>query len=513
MEPSEESINLPSGSSHNTNKKQIPLRGITVGEVQDILDDLKQNGIAYRSSFDQLSKHFLFRTLPANPFTVNFAALRSAYLENSEHDESEVPQSEPEFHKYVCDFYFTIVKAPKDELLNFYERAFSDIKELDKTLSDIAQKQSDITKNNDTAEIQEQIPILRYYQQHNEEAKNEIMTFLKERIHSFALNQCYDMKLFSSFFQSIPYNYYWNSKAYSPHPPSDLDNKFKDLAVDFLMDLRITYQSNRPAFTEFVQKYITDKEVIFSVTDLLDKHHILDQHKEIITEALHTYSQGSKMMFANAIPTIIEGIFHDLCIMTGTPENVLLTEGFQQKLNRLKDILDSDLEYEYYSFRFRLFRNKVAHGRMNTADQSELSNMLLLDLYDVCKLCLSNNLKLNKKRFIIEGLNKTLTNPDYKYLIEYILLGTVSIPAFYQLEQQIAQVENLIISDGFWAFLEKELDSNSEPIRHGIHYVVTIISKKKPFDKRCTKLLKKAKIGKSDNTLVNKYITGLHHAY
>lgn len=44
-------------------------------------------------------------------------------------------------------------------------------------------------------------------------------------------------------------------------------------------------------------------------------------------------------MFANAVPPIIEGIFHDLCIICGTTDNELLSEGFQEKLNRLKKYL------------------------------------------------------------------------------------------------------------------------------------------------------------------------------
>lgn len=37
----------------------------------------------------------------------------------------------------------------------------------------------DISKGNDSAELQEKKPILYYYQEHNEKAKNEILTFLK----------------------------------------------------------------------------------------------------------------------------------------------------------------------------------------------------------------------------------------------------------------------------------------------------------------------------------------------
>ncbi|RAV97608.1 hypothetical protein [Pseudochryseolinea flava] len=511
--PKDQNNSLSENIDYGHQLKKFPLHGITGGQVQEILDDLKQQGIAYRCDFDILSKHFLFRTLNINPFLSDFSSLRKSFLEDSDHEQHEVPENENEFHKYVCRFYFTIVKSPKDELLGLYEHAFADIKAIDRTLAEITQKQSETIKRNDTAEIQELIPILKYYQQHNEDARTEIMNFLKDRIHNLALNQCYDSSLFPAFFQSVPYSYYWNSKAYTPHPPSDLDNKFGDLPVRLIRDLKVTYESDRPAFNRTIQQYISEKEIIFSISDLLHKHHILDQHSTIIREALDTYSNGSKMMFANAVPTIIEGIFHDICKTVGTPENVLLTEGFQQKLNRLRKVLGSDLEYEYYSFRFRLFRNKVAHGRMNIADQSEISDMLLLDLYHASELCFSNDLKLNKKRFLIDQLNKGLSNPDYKYLIEYLLLGEEVIPAFYHLESQIIEVERLISSDGFWAFLENELDQNSDPIRHGIHYIVTLIAKRKPFDKRCTKLLKKAKVGKPDYTLLDKYVKGLHHAY
>ncbi|HLT32181.1 MAG TPA: hypothetical protein VKZ98_00195, partial [Aquaticitalea sp.] len=221
---------------------------------------------------------------------------------------------------------------------------------------------------------------------------------------------------------------------------------------------------------------------------------------------LNIYKTGSKVMFATAVPSIIEGIFHDLCILIGEKENDLLKEGFQYKLDKLHEYLDLDLHYEYYSFRFRLFRNKVSHGRLTKKDVDELADLLLLDLYQVCQLVSTDKLDLNHKRFVIHELNKNLKVPDYKYLMQYLLLDKVKIPAFYKLDMQINEVEKLITCDKFWDFLDKEITHGGDAVKHGIHIVVKYIKNRKQEHERCTKLFRKLGIKESDKNIANNYL-------
>jgi hypothetical protein len=303
-----------------------------------------------------------------------------------------------------------------------------------------------------------------------------------------------------------PYNYEWHPKSYKPRYPNDLENKFGKLPYPDFVDLCKQYKKDKPTFYAFLKKYIVDEKIVSSIHELVQHHHILDERKEIIYETLYIYQHGAKIMFAIAVPTIIEGIFHDLCLLIGEKENDLLKEGFQYKLDKLQNQFGWELYYEYYSFRFRLFRNKVVHGRLTHIDIDELADLLLLDLYQVCELVQSDKLNLNHKRFVIDELHKNISKPDFKYLMEYLLLDKTDIPPFYKLEKQIKEVENLIIGNAFWEFLETEMDNGAEPVKHGIYLVVKVISSRKPFDKRCIKLLKKSEIKKVDKEIANNYL-------
>lgn len=508
-----------------------------VKEMSEIFDRLNnKDGLIFRCDFSQISKHFLSNFLPLKMFQVDFETIKNAYLENIEFDKLKLKNSEKEdfmnmlnrehvhkvekacenerdFHKYICKTYLDLIREPKEELLDAFVKASEDIKEIDETLADIKNRLDEIFKNNDSAEIQEKKPILYYYQEHNEKAKAEILNFLKNEIKDYALSNCYDNSLLSGLMMRNPYSYKWNPKSYKPRYPNDLENKFGELPYPDFVDLCKKYKEDKPAFYSFLTKHIAENEIVFSINDLVQHHHILDIRKEIIFETLNIYQNGAKIMFAVAVPAIIEGTFHDLCLLIGEKENDLLKEGFQYKLDKLQSFLGWELYYEYYSFRFRLFRNKVSHGRLTKADVDELADLLLLDLYQVCRLVQSDKLNLNHKRFVIDELNKNISKPDFKYLMEYLLLEKTGIPAFYKLEEQIEEIEKLIVGDDFWEFLEAEIDKGGESVIHGIYLVVKVISSRKPFDKRCTKIFKKAGIEKADKGIAENYLKYLTRDY
>ena len=498
------------------NELKKALNRIKGGEISDIFEKLKNDGLLYRCSFSQISRHFLDQFLEINAFQVDFQTLLKTYLEHIKFDKTlkskaneeilNAIKNEEAFHKYICKFYFNIVTEPREELLEKFMKVSGHIKEIDENLLDLKEQLDGLSTRNQTNEIQEKRPLLLYYKQHNESAKEEILDFIKYEIKDYAINNCYDRTLLGGFLFEFPYSYYWNSKSYKLRYPDDLENKFENLSLDELKKIRNQYKEDKAAFYSFLTNYISDEEVVFSLYELVEKHHLLNIRKEIISEALNTYEHGVKIMFANAVPTIIEGILHDLCLMVGEKENDLLNEGFQQKLDKLQNVFGDQLNYEYYSFRFRLFRNKVAHGRLTKADVDELSDLLLLDLYQICKLVFSDKLRLNYKRFVIDELHKNIFKPNFKYLMEYLLLDKTKILSFYNLEPQIKEIENLIAGKEFWVFLEKEVDKGLSPVEHGIYFILKIISKRKPFDKRCTMLFKKLGIEKGNKEIANHYL-------
>ena len=274
------------------------------------------------------------------------------------------------------------------------------------------------------------------------------------------------------------------------------------------------YKDDKIAFNQYITQHIDNHQIVFQLQALVREHHLLDVRSEIINEALNIYENGAKIMFANAVPTIIEGVFHDLCIEIGEDENELLQQGFQYKLDKLKDTLSYELYYEYYAFKFRLFRNKVAHGRLTVDDVNELSDLLLLDLFQVCKLVSSTKLPLTQKRFLIDTItSEEDKSANYEKVLEYLILDDIEIPDFYNLEAQILEVEDVIASDKFWEYLDAQITDTNEVTRHGIAGILAIIKKKGAYDDKCNSLFKKLRIGKVKKSLKDSYFKRLRNYY
>ncbi len=152
--------------------------------------------------------------------------------------------------------------------------------------------------------------------------------------------------------------------------------------------------------------------------------------------------------------TIIEGIFHDICIALGTSENEVLGMGFQEKVNIMKKYLDYHFNHEYYSFKFRLLRNKVAHGLMDAAEATEITDLILLDVRDAAKLSRSMQIPLNQKKFFLHQALKEGKKGDFRYLIAFVLMKKTAVPEFYGLVDDEQKTPELVGSPEFWDIID-----------------------------------------------------------
>ncbi|WP_017494732.1 hypothetical protein [Flavobacterium sp. WG21] len=512
-------------------KVKMSLENVLMGDISAVFNKFVENASIFNFSFEQLAKHFLNEFLDINTFQVSFQELVKEYLININYEESKKSilkkelnelfgnvdeelekaiQTESLFYKYICKKYLEIIKEPRTELLDLFMKASNDLRTIDETLSDIHLNREKVVKENIAHDVQEKLPILFHYKELNEKAKEEILYFLKYDIKNFALENSMDTFLRQYFFLRSPYNFNENHKAYKPQRPNDLANKFGDLPLPIFNKLYKKYKNtDQTDFNKDLSDFIKDGEIVSRIMDLVDKNHILFERKEIVKEALNIYESGKKIMFANAVPTIIEGVFHDLCIVCGESNNDLLSFGFQEKLNRLKKILSWELHYEYYSFKFRIIRNTVAHGRLAINEINQLSDLLLLDLHQVSQLVSSNRVKLNKKILIVKEFTNGLKEFDYKKICKYILLEDIDIPLFYKLNSNIKRIERVIKSQEFWDYLNKEFENAYESEKHGIYYVVKKLGNRKPFDVRCTTFFQKTKFQSYDLKKALYYVNSL----
>lgn len=411
-------------------------------EIDEVFQQFKTEGWLYTSSFIQISKNFLKLYLPVDPYKVDFDILKNAYLDNigfkdyeifdeeiqlSEEDSmmehikknrilklKNAIKNENEFHKYICSLYVNIIREPKEELVATFLMVNEDLKEIDIRLTEIQKKLDKIHSENDTKKVQEEKPVLVYYYERNSKAREEIIRFLTTDVNDYILFNCLDRGIVSKILRTPPYKYRWNRDSYKPKFPSDLENKFGDLDVDEFEFLFNLYNSDKQIFYKLLERYISTKNINSQILERMDKHHLLYKRKAVISEALKTFEGGFKIMFTNAIPTIIEGILHDLCLIEGVNENDLISKGLNYKLDLLHGTLKQDLFYEYYAFRFRLLRNKIAHGELNSDIVDEVSDLFLLDLFHICRIVFNIKLKLNQKRYAIERIINNLLEPDYR---------------------------------------------------------------------------------------------------
>lgn len=191
--------------------EKISLENAKMSDLTKVLNKFKEDGRIFSCNIEQLSKHFLNEFLDVNPFQVDFDELTKKYLENinftkpktnknrsnkifedffeKEDNELSIAVSNEEvFHKYICKKYLEIVREPKTELLDTYINTINDLKTIDETLNDINIKRDKIIRDNKAEEIQEKLPILHYYKELNEKAKEEVIHFLKYDIRNFALD-------------------------------------------------------------------------------------------------------------------------------------------------------------------------------------------------------------------------------------------------------------------------------------------------------------------------------------
>jgi hypothetical protein len=173
---------IPGSLNHVLTKMEKEKPVLSLGKIKGLglivaLYNLTKDDLIYRCDFSQISKHFLSEFLPVKPFSVDFKTLLEEYIKSASdvmelkelikfssdkiseeadklfEEKFTVPETEKEFHEYVCRRYLNLIKEPRQEILANYIRASDDLKAIDSTLSDIKIQMLDIETRNQAAEI------------------------------------------------------------------------------------------------------------------------------------------------------------------------------------------------------------------------------------------------------------------------------------------------------------------------------------------------------------------------
>ena len=427
---------------------------------QEWIHEFTAEGLLYRASIEQLSKHFISKLLNVQAFGMSFSEVKGLY--SATIDEA-VPAAETEFYEYIFKQEFGYDKEPRRELLNSFRIATDHLKEIDERVDKITNEIVRLDKGKHVKERQEKNALYHHYLKLNNEARVDLLEFLKNRIYLYTLNQCdagYMRGVFS--FGQYRYRYELNPKAYKVKMPSFISNKFGEQTIQEGKRIAGLFKNDKEEFKKFIDEYIVTQGIVFQIVDAVKRHHVFEKKLDVFDEALQAYQDGKHISFACTAVVLIEGIFHEMCLLLGIDENTLLETGFGGKVEFLSEKLGHEFDYAYYKFRFRLLRNKIAHGLFHGEEITELSSLILLDLSDAAEFTHTMSLDINFRRFLLHETLTNTTNERFLYLAGYFFMESTEIPGFYKLQKDHQKAKRMFRTNAFWNFIDNKISKGGE---------------------------------------------------
>lgn len=462
-------------------------------EFDKIRNKIYHSDFFIRSNYEVIAKHLLSQFIDSNIFRMCFSEIVEAAKKICAVDD-KLMQSEGEFYRFICKEYLEINKLPSQVFFSYFDNAVKDLNEIDRTVEQYKAEVTQIERKEAKEKLEDDtynVRLLNYYIASNEAAKTEIIRFLTASIRDYVIFDSTSAPQFTSIFYSgIPYSYRWMPGRFKISFLSDLSNKLLELEISTLRDISKEYANgNKVPFYEAAKRYIQERQIVEQIKKWIADNHTLNKRKRIFEEAFDAYNSGSKYLFCSIIPLQIEGLFYDYCLELGIDEESIRSVSLSTKLEQIIQRNPQYSNFEYYTFRFPLIRNKVAHGKLLNENIDDLALYLILDFYDVCKLLISSSLPVNRAVSLVRLAAQDLN--DLKPLVRYSLYRNVVIPAFYNVDESIVMIKEKIIEKPFWDYLNRLIDDGSPVLKQGVLKIVTDLKKAEVNPSWCKQILEK----------------------
>lgn len=442
----------------------------TVGEIFDLSAKVKIENDVFMLGKRKLAKVFIRELLDLNVSATD-VELEAAYKACSPRE--KIPENSAEFWSFVEKEYLHLEEEPKAKFTEICFRVNEDLVALAANLSYIKKELANLeekkkTDGRLTADERYYRNQLEYFEKKNIVAKDEIVDFMTHKLKSYAISKASVRPSFMDLGRALlgdsPYAFgrRFNWATSDPYDVRSLDsysNKFMDLPVGGHREMVKECKSSPENFKEFSTVYINGipgelPSVREKLLDLVGKSHILFSRKNVIETMLRHYEAKDYISLVSMAPLQIEGIFADICREIGVSESQLDISSLNDKLQHIDGKMRSFFFFEYYSFKFPVLRNLVAHGGLVDGDLEETAIHLMLDLLPVCELAVSEDLP------IIHALNllKEASSGKAEQLVKWLdLRKSVVIPDFYAAQDSITKAEAHYATQEFWGYLEGEL--------------------------------------------------------
>jgi hypothetical protein len=418
---------------------------ITFGDIQTAAKHTASTHDILNTSLKELSRTFLSYFLEYRKQNeLNFEELRSSYIDKFNVESMlKTPDKEQDFYKHICKHYLFIEHNDSRQILHeVVNDVIADLNEvkLDRQKYESQLKKLKEKEFEDGDNYEEKLII--HYIKKQDEAERQILQFITGSLKSYTHKNRY----VSPFRQGtlggigLRYSYSLNKMAYKKEYLSEIAYKVLHVPVERYFQLEKVYRTDKKKFIKEVGKDIKVDDVLENIKFRVRTNHLLNTRKALITDLLQLFKRKKYELFSNIAPQLIEGILYDYCLEKSIKESSLINSTLVQKIEMLNNIDDYNIKtsYEYFTFKFPIIRNRIAHGKKVKEDLYILSWTLLTDLNYVCNIFKTGDLLTNKKITLID---KAFNDNQLSNLI---LLSSVIIdpqPDFYK--TQIKKFEKL----------------------------------------------------------------------
>lgn len=458
----------------------------TIGEILDLRGKILTENDVFQLGKRKLAKIFLCELLELNASSTE-AELEAAYKACSPLE--KIPADSAKFWSFVEKEYLHLEGEPEEKFSEICFRVNKDLVALAENLSFIKKELASLEEKKKnggrlTADERYYRNQLEYFENKNFVARDEIVDFMTHKIKPYAISKASvknPVFAFStSVFRDSPYTFgrrlHWvPADPYDVRSLDTYSNKFMDLPVSSYWEFVKECKSSPEKFKENATVYINGvpgelQSVREKLAELVEKSHILSSRKQIIETMLRHFEAKDYISFVSMAPLQIEGIFADICREIGVSESQLDISSLNDKLQHIDEKMRSFFFFEYYSFKFPVLRNLVAHGGLVDGELEDTAIHLILDLLPVCELTVSEDLPIMHALDVL----KEASSGKPKKLVEWLdFRKSVVIPDFYAAQDSITKAEAHYASQPFWDYLEGELKKvkdvahikTSEPVR------------------------------------------------
>ena len=354
---------------------------------------------------------------------------------------------------------------------------------------------------------------LEYFIKLNEQARNEIVSFMNEGISNYLLETSYDTlnreaseDNLGKMFRNRRYLFAQAPEYYDVDYEYTVVIKVSHLPGIELIEGPSTEKRFLELFRRDPEKYyaeirgiIKEKNILESIKNGVEQDYYLHKRREVFEDLLRLYEQKHFQSFVMLGLLQLEGLFFDICSLRyGEKENAgTLVEKAEKAFSGGNEISFMRY-YPYFAFDVPVKRNEIAHtGIINSEDIERMADELVLDLNSIMRMAKLEsdgkfrifsmiNDALWKDTSKSDNLNRTLAfelfanrhiapdsfwkvlkNPKaYGDEIEFYRLedlpeGYVDLPTI------VNSVSSMIYQTGFWEELEKMMVEIRTPGQRG----------------------------------------------